>query len=55
MEAVDTLFGYPVPFPRQDFYVAFIAVASFLPALVLLHAIVARILSLLGFNKQKSA
>jgi len=53
MEVVDTLFGYPVPFPKQDFYIAFIAVVCFLPTLVVIHFIVAGFLSL--FKKKKSA
>jgi hypothetical protein len=53
MEAVDTLFGYPVPFPTHDLYIAFIAVVCFLPALVVIHFIVAKFLSL--FKKEKSA
>jgi hypothetical protein len=53
MEAVDELFGYPIPFPKQDLIIALIAVTSFLPALVFIHAIVTRIASL--FTKKKSA
>lgn len=53
MEAVDELFGYPIPFPKQDLFIALIAVVSFLPALVIIHAIVTRIASL--FTKKKSA
>ena len=53
MEHVDTLFGYPVPFPKHDLFIAFAAVVSFLPIVVLLHFIIAKIASL--FNKEKTA
>ena len=53
MEEVDTLFGYPIPFPKQDLIIAFSAVVLFLPAVVLIHAVVTRIASL--FSKAKSS
>ena len=53
MEAVDTLLGYPIPFPKGDLYIAFTAVICFLPAVVVIHFIVSSIIGL--FKKQKSA
>ena len=46
--AEHTLLGYELPFPREDLYVAIIAVASFLPAVVVLNFVVTRALALLG-------
>lgn len=43
-----TLFGYQLPFPRQDLYVALIAVASFIPAVVLINALVNGLLNIGG-------
>ncbi len=40
MTADNQLFGYELPFPRQDLYVALIAVLAFIPAVVLLNALV---------------
>lgn len=48
----DTLFGYPLPFPAREIYVAAIAVACFIPAVVLINAIVHGILNLLSFGKK---
>jgi hypothetical protein len=44
MQAEDTLFGYPIPFPKTDLITALIAVVSFLPIVVVVHTIVVRIL-----------
>lgn len=46
-----TLFGYPLPFPKEDLYVALIAVASFIPAVVLINAVVNGLLNLLPKKK----
>ena len=51
MEVADTLFGYSIPFPRQDLYVALATVIGFLPAVVILHAIIVRLLQ--PFTKSK--
>lgn len=40
MTAENQLFGYELPFPRQDLYVALIAVLAFIPAVVLLNSLV---------------
>jgi hypothetical protein len=55
-EAADTLFGYPLPFPRQDLYVALIAVSSFIPAVVIINAVVNALITIvsLPFKKQKA-
>jgi hypothetical protein len=42
-----SLFGYDIPFPTKDLYIAVIAVAGFLPATVLVHFLVSRALALL--------
>ena len=42
MNAVDTLLGYPIPFPKQDLYVALIAVCSFLPLVVIVHNLIVK-------------
>jgi hypothetical protein len=42
---MDTLLGYPVPFPTKDLYIAVAAVALFLPVTVLAHTIVVKVLS----------
>lgn len=34
------LFGHELPFPRQDLYVALIAVLVFIPAVIVLNALV---------------
>ena len=47
-----TLFGYPVPFPREDLVVAVVAVAVFLPVVIIVHTTIAYIISL--FAKQKA-
>lgn len=49
-----TLFGYQLPFPRQDLYVALIAVASFIPAVVLVNALVHGLLNIGGLIVGKS-
>lgn len=41
-----TLFGYPLPFPREDLVVALIAVFAFIPAVVLLNALVHGVMNL---------
>ncbi len=33
----DTLFGYDIPMPRKDLFLAIATVAAFLPAVVLAH------------------
>jgi hypothetical protein len=50
-----TLFGYELPFPKQDLFVSLIAVASFIPAVVLINALVHGLLNLLGVRKAKQA
>ena len=37
MSGGDTLLGHAIPLPRPDLYVAFAAVALFLPVVVILH------------------
>ena len=53
MEGPYTLFGYPVPFPTKDLYIAVAAVALFLPATVCAHRLVSAILGL--FLKNRAA
>lgn len=36
-----TIFGYPIPMPRSDLYIALATVAGFLPAVVVVHHLVA--------------
>lgn len=50
-----TLFGYELPFPKQDLFVSLIAVASFIPAVVVINALVHGLLNLLGVRKAKQA
>ena len=38
--ANNQLFGHELPFPRQDLYVALVAVLVFIPAVVVLNALV---------------
>ena len=33
----DTLFGYDIPMPRKDLFIAIATVAAFLPAVVIVH------------------
>jgi predicted short-subunit dehydrogenase-like oxidoreductase (DUF2520 family) len=47
-----TLFGYDVPFPREDLIAAVAAVAAFLPAVVIVHTIIAKVAGL--FAKKKT-
>ncbi|EFN58567.1 hypothetical protein CHLNCDRAFT_140708 [Chlorella variabilis] len=54
-EPVDELFGYPLPFPREDLYIALAAVAGFIPAVVLINAVVNGIITLVSFGKKSSA
>lgn len=42
----DTLLGYPIPFPKSDLIVALIAVASFIPAIIIGTRIVQGVLGL---------
>ena len=39
--AKDTLFGYELPMPASDLYVALGTVAAFLPVVVIVHRIIA--------------
>ena len=32
-----SIFGYPLPMPRSDLYIALATVAGFLPAVVIVH------------------
>jgi hypothetical protein len=43
-----SLFGYPLPFPNEDLYIALFAVAGFIPAVVLINALVNGILNVLA-------
>lgn len=54
-EPVDELFGYPLPFPREDLYIALAAVAGFIPAVVLINAVVNGIITLVSFGKKVKA
>lgn len=49
-----TLFGYELPFPKQDLFVALIAVASFIPAVVILNALGHGLLNLFSPRKAKA-
>ncbi|KAI7838129.1 hypothetical protein COHA_008060 [Chlorella ohadii] len=51
MPADNQLFGYELPFPRQDLYVALIAVLAFIPAVVLLNALVNGVMNLFSTKK----
>lgn len=42
----DTIFGYPIPFPKKDLIIALVAVTSFLPLIVIATRIVTTILGL---------
>ena len=44
--AKDTLFGYELPMPVSDLYVALGTVAAFLPTVYIVHNIIAYILRL---------
>lgn len=55
VEAESTLFGYELPFPREDLYVACAAVLGFIPAVVLINAVVNGLLSLLGVGRKAKA
>lgn len=44
--AKDTLFGYELPMPSSDLYVAVGTVAAFLPAVYIIHRIIASFLRL---------
>lgn len=48
----DTLFGYPIPFPQHDLIVAVVAVCAFLPAVVIVHTVIAKIFGVI--TKQKT-
>lgn len=52
MEGGDTLFGFPIPFPKSDLIIAIVAVASFLPAVVIVHTVLAKLAGL--FKKEKT-
>lgn len=52
---MDELFGYPLPFPREDLYIALAAVAGFIPAVVLINAVVNGIITLVSFGKKVKA
>ncbi len=52
MEGGDTLLGYPIPFPKTDLFIAIGAVVCFLPAVVIIHTIIAKIARI--FKKEKS-
>jgi hypothetical protein len=56
-EAVEThdLLGYNVPFPKEDLVVALVAVASFLPAVIVVHFLVTRAARLFLGVKPKAA
>ncbi len=42
----DSILGFRIPFPKQDVYIALIAVASFLPIIVIVTRIVTTIVGL---------
>ena len=49
----NTLFGYPIPFPRSDLFIAFTAVALFLPVVVIVHhSVVKTVGGLFGKSKK---
>jgi hypothetical protein len=54
MTVENQLFGYELPFPRQDLYVALIAVLAFIPAVILLNALVNGVMNLFSTKKVKS-
>jgi hypothetical protein len=49
----DNLFGYPIPFPKSELFIAIGTVAAFLPAIVILHFVFSRILGLFSKRKQQ--
>ena len=52
MEGADTLFGYPIPFPKSDLITALVAVCAFLPTVAIVHLIIAKVAGL--FKKEKT-
>lgn len=46
------LFGYQLPFPRLDLYVALIAVLGFIPAVVVINALVNGVMDLFSSKKK---
>jgi hypothetical protein len=53
MEA--TLFGYALPFPREDLFVALGAVLLFIPAVVILNALAHGVINLFSSSKKAKA
>lgn len=52
--AEDTLFGFPIPFPKYDLFVAATAVALYIPTVITVNYIVNRVMDLFS-SKQKRA
>ena len=50
-----TLWGYNIPFPRKDLYVALGAVFGFLPITVLVHTLLTRLYAAVRGSKSHSA
>ena len=50
-----TLFGYPLPFPREDLFIALCAVLLFIPAVVVLNALAHGVLNLFSSSKKAKA
>lgn len=46
----DAILGFPIPFPKEDLFTALIAVASFIPIIIITTRIVTTILGL--FNRK---
>lgn len=52
-QSKNIVFGYEVPFEQLDLVVALIAIAAFLPAVVIIHTIVVKIKNLFVNPKQQ--
>lgn len=47
-----TLFGYDIPFPRRDLFIALAAVIGFLPITVILHTLVTTVYRLIAGDRR---
>ena len=54
MDPARQLFGYELPFPREDLVVALVAVLAFIPAVVVLNALGHGLMNVLGLGRPKA-
>lgn len=50
---MDTIFGYEIPLPASDVYISILTVMSFLPAVFIIHRLIAVALGMLPKRKQQ--